>query len=543
MKYPIYFLCLLLCCTLPKAQGQSARFYPDSSFGLNGIAAPKTNTASVWLHHMRGSAIQNDGKIILAGTGNFQNNLEIVRLNTDGSLDTSFNHSGFAMYNANGSFPWDFVDVKVDPSGTIFAAYNSLNPGNARYSVLSILPNGAINTSFGISGKAEIGPALAGKELILNCMEIQSDGKIVLAGTGPDALMTQKYLLTRFKINGSPDSSFGINGIIKCPYFLTEARNMLISAITIQPDGKLLCGGTIPPGATGSPDTLILLRYKTNGTADSTFGTGGLVKMQDNFQPGSIRLNKSNEILVIGRSGIVYSPDTFFIKKFSAGGSVLSSFGTGGMATVYAKMNVRNEHEQITTSGQFAIAKDDKMIVAGTSDSSSKSAFRLCRLLANGQMDTSFAPLGTITVARGSRDYCSNILLQSNGRIVMTGFYRTGEGSFDTARVLAMRFRDTSNGLSIQSANILTIKQSLAYPNPNKGELIYISCNEQKLNSLVDYSLINHLGQKIKNGTISVINGEGIINLEFSDDLKNGVYILRLHSTDFMDTHKLLINR
>jgi uncharacterized delta-60 repeat protein len=543
MVIRITFLFLLLTSAFSNVYSQSAHFYPDSTFGINGIAAPKTHSSSVWLHHMRGSVIQNDGKILLAGTGNFQNNLEIVRLNTDGSLDTSFNHTGFAFYNANGSYPWDFVDIKVDNSGNIFTAYNSLNPGNARYTVLAILPNGAINTSFGISGKAEVGPALAGKELILNCMEIQTDGKIVLAGTGPDALMTQKYLLSRFKTNGSLDSSFGINGIVKCPYFLTEARNMLISAIRIQPDGKILCGGTIPPGAMGSPDTLVLLRYKTNGTPDSTFGTWGLVKRQDNFQPGSIRLNKSGEILVIGRLGIVYSPDTFFVKKFSASGSVLSSFGTGGMATVYAKMNVRNEHEQITTSGQFSIAKDDKIIVAGTSDSSSKSAFRLCRLLANGQMDTSFAPMGTITVARGSRDYCSNIELQSNGRIVLTGFYRTGEGSFDTARVLAMRFRDTSNGLSIQSAKILTTNQSLAYPNPNNGELIYIRCNQQKLNSLVNYSLINHLGQRIKSGTVSLTNGEGMINLDVSDDLKNGFYILQLHSTDFMDTHKLLITK
>ena len=531
----LFFLCF------SEAKSQILPFVLDSTYGTHGITSPLTHGNSIWLHHMLGSAIQSDGKIVMAGTGNFQNNLEVVRLNTNGTLDTSFNHTGYNFYNGNANGPWTFIDIKVAASGKILVAYYSLTAGNSRMTVRSILPNGAVDAAFGIGGKAEVGPSLAGYELLMTAMDVRPDGKILMVGGGPDAMATHKYVMARINTNGIVDSTFGTYGLAKCPYYINVGKHVIITTISLQNDGKILVAGTIPPGPQGNPDTMILIRYKENGTLDSTYGNNGNIRYATQFQPGITRMDAANNLFMVGRVRQFSAPDTLSIMKFNAAGAIVTSFGTNGLATVKATLNAFNAHEQINSKGRFALLPDGSMVVSGNSDSSSQSAYRVCKLLQTGAMDTTFSTNGFITVARNKRDFCSNLVVQPDGKIVLTGFYRTGEGSFDTARVLAMRFKQMQKGGQPGAVKNVLLVNGTIYPNPIINNHFTLEYNNEKSAGAASYEMMNSMGQVITSGNFRLASGKSRHDFHLNDHLASGHYYLRIYTDNAYNSFRLFV--
>ena len=90
------------------ATAQPSPFIPDSTWGQYGIAKPNTNSPTISLHQFQGSVLQPDGKLILAGNGNFQNSLELVRFDTSGRTGASLQHC--RRYACHTNYP-QFVTV------------------------------------------------------------------------------------------------------------------------------------------------------------------------------------------------------------------------------------------------------------------------------------------------------------------------------------------------------------------------------------------------------------------------------------------------
>jgi uncharacterized delta-60 repeat protein len=107
-------------------------------------------------------------------------------------------------------------------------------------------------------------------------MALQPDGKMVVAGisfigisaTGGD------FAVARYNTDGTLDSSFGVGGKVTTDFGLTDQA----SSVVVQPDGKIIvAGGTYAtfPAAGGQ---FALARYNSNGSLDTSFGVGGLVR-------------------------------------------------------------------------------------------------------------------------------------------------------------------------------------------------------------------------------------------------------------------------
>lgn len=515
-------------------------FVPDSTFGINGITCPITHsglsspTSVLWLHEMLGAALQNDGKIVMAGTANFHNSIEVVRLNTDGSLDTTFNHTGFMTYRPDlSTTAWVFADVKVTSTGKILIGYTSESPFNDRSTLLCISPDGSVDFSFGTAGKVDIGMALMGDYTWLYSMTVQSDDKILVNSLGTTSTVGQKYIVTRINTNGAPDSSFGINGVAKCPYFPGEPRNVMQYDMTTRSDGKIVGAGIISDNITD--DSMFIIQYKPNGMPDTTFGVNGIVKIPGRYRPYKLRVDTAAYMYSLGSNYNFFNNDTFSIKKFLPDGTPDNTFGSGGDLPVNATMSMWNQHEALDYHGSLELQRDGKMIVAGTSDTTALSSFRVCRLTGNGEFDTTFAPRGVITVHRGSRDYCSALLTQPDGKVVLTGFSRTGEGIFDTALVLAMRFMDgtmahdttSATGISLLRADV---EQLSVFPNPVTGDAFTLEYSNIAVPENITYALTDIMGRTINAGTLDIRTSHGTHIVRKMAGLSEGVYFFTIRT-------------
>ena len=265
----------------------------DTTFGGTGkVITPLNNENAI----ARSVAIQADGKIVVAGDsyGSSGGGSAVIRFNTNGSLDTSFDNdgivttgaggfavaiqadgrivaagSGVARYNADGSLDTTFngtgivttpgrlaLSVAIQADGKILTADGTNTfDGNrlVRYNV-----NGTPDTSFGGTGSVVVGN-------YVNSAVVQTDGKIVAAGSA-EFVGGFALAVVRLNANGSLDTTFGGTGRVITPIDTQYYYNSFANAAAIQPDGKIVAaGGAVEP--TDSFD-FALVRYQGDSNAN-----------------------------------------------------------------------------------------------------------------------------------------------------------------------------------------------------------------------------------------------------------------------------------
>src|SRR5262249_22665305 len=137
-----------------------------------------------------------------------------------------------------------------------------------------------------------------------NAMVLQQDGKIVIAGGD---YTTGDLIVQRFNTDGSPDNSFGNGGMR-----VGDVEDMSQPVVALQGDGKIVV-------ACSSGGAAKLVRYKTDGTLDPSFGSGGEVTNADNTVT-SVNIISDGKILIGGQKLTRFNPD----------GSIDLSFGDAG---------------------------------------------------------------------------------------------------------------------------------------------------------------------------------------------------------------------
>lgn len=353
-----------------------ARYNPDgsldSTFGSNGILSLLEPPGLA----IFGVAIQNDGKILLAGARMGSISLatarpEVLRLNSNGSLDTTFGAFG-VVTNGSGVA----LSVTLQPNGQIVTA-GLINFGGAQvFGVTRYNKDGSLDANFGAGGEATFPLSVAFS------VAVQSDGKIVAAGaaglstaspiTGfPNILSGGQFALVRLNPDGSLDTSFGNGGQVLTGIQQSSA----VSQIVIQPNGQIVAAGTSESNA-GLLD-FVMARYNTNGSLDSSFGSGGIVttNLDGNADAAfGVALQADGRIVEAGASfsasdqpgssGLFFFPLTTIsgasiaVARYSPDGALDTSFGSGG--TVVTPL------QQGAGAFSVVIPQDGKIAVAGT---------------------------------------------------------------------------------------------------------------------------------------------------------------------------------
>src|SRR5262249_45931910 len=188
------------------------------------------------------------------------------------------------------------------------------------------------------------GGVVTGSGQEIGGIAVQPDAKIVVAGTTAG----ESFLLARYLADGTLDPSFGDGGYVE-----TQVGEWgFASAIALQPDGKIVVGGGSYQGdyqgATQVSDEFSLARYNSNGSLDSSFGTGGITNtvipesVDDYCFPSegaaadSLALVPGGDILAGGSSGWTdgcskFDSSGFALAGYKPDGSLDPTFGDGGI--------------------------------------------------------------------------------------------------------------------------------------------------------------------------------------------------------------------
>jgi uncharacterized delta-60 repeat protein len=395
---------LLLTCTVAAAQAGQL----DPSFAAGGLFQAPTSKST-----MNAVAIQSDGKIVAAGIGVFGNDFNdmLVRLNTDGTLDTTFGLNGVANISPTGAINDDgFFGVAIQPDGKIIAAAAAING----VQVVRVESNGNLDTSFGTGGFT----SLISLEFGAGSLALEADGKILLA-----AGSINPSVMARFNSSGQLDTSFGNGGMVNLQYGSP-------TQIAAQANGKILVtsGGfekivfAAPAALAGS-----ITRYNSNGTIDTTFGAAGMAASV--ASASSLVLQTDGKIVVAGAiTSKVNAPLTannigFGIVRYNPNGSLDSTFGSRGVAITDFGASYNN-------SGAFAVAVQSTgdIVAAGAAGFSASSTFMsssfgLARYTSAGKIDTTFGTNGIVvtTIGSGQVSSMNALAIQSDGKIVAAG--------------------------------------------------------------------------------------------------------------------------
>lgn len=336
-----------------------------------------------------------------------------------GDLDTSFGNGGKVITDLGAG---DLSrTILVQPDGKILAlGQKSQNVEITFITLTRYNSNGSLDTTFGSNGTTSLH---VGFSTFPSGMILQPDGKIVVAYTVQHSLFLlsmRDFGVARFESNGSFDSSFGSGGTVLTDF---AGEEDLPRSVALQPDGKIVVVGGVK---ISNVSKFGMARYNTNGSMDTSFDSDGLAT-PDTGSGGfltKIVVQPDGKILVGGRAGSTNAD--FMLARYNADGSPDNTFGTNGRVnTDFAGLEDMALDLRLLANG--------KIIACGYATTNLAQDLALARYNSDGTLDTSFGTNGKVTTDFfGGNDNAASMAIQSNGKIILAGV-ATNNGNQDFA--------------------------------------------------------------------------------------------------------------
>jgi uncharacterized delta-60 repeat protein len=329
-----------------------------------------------------------------------------------GTLDPTFGDggvvtTGFANGSAGvGSFEQSNGDI-VAVAQVDFVQGAATGIGLVRYT-----STGALDTTFGTNGITNT--SFAGFTFEPFGFAVPKNGDILVAGLalGRGEAGRIEFGLARYTSNGILDTTFGNSGLVTT---LVGVRVDIPTAMLLQPNGKIVMAG-FEVGQEGvAPGMMSMVRYNSNGSLDTTFGTGGISLVTDTITgPVALALLSNDNYLAVGMNG----SKTGLVVELNSKGVLLSKVTAGTLAMALSSSQSGFSPTIFQANGDYVVA-----VTSCTNDSQCRGTkIGVSRFLETGKVDTSFNaasfesfdPNQTTSVAQA-------IALQSNGQIVVGG--------------------------------------------------------------------------------------------------------------------------
>jgi uncharacterized delta-60 repeat protein len=372
----------------------------DPGFGVNGRSIA---TLAGFSTQAFACDRQSDGKLVVVGQawdGATTYQMAVARFNTDGSLDTGFGSSGFALYGPAAGLTYAARGVKVLSDGNILVVGDASN----RVLLVRFLATGQRDLTFAVNSE------LIGENARATALAVQENGKILVCANGIETGRPENtgYVLC-FSALGTLDLSYGVLG----RYVQTGSWWVSTTAVAILalPGGKSL--------HVGSSDGRLSLTYLTaSGQRDPAFRNGALLTLS--FGSSSVKsvakavaIDADGNAVVVGQikdSGIDdivlarVTPAGLLDATFSDDGWLRTNFGISGVA-----------------SG-LVVQTDGNLLISGHSNSVAGTSFVVRRYQWSGIADNAFDDDGLVATSVGvSAVETAGMLLQEDGKIVVAG--------------------------------------------------------------------------------------------------------------------------
>ena len=354
-----------------------------------------------------------------------------------GGLDTSFGTGGKVVTSYSGPAP---TDALLQPDGKIVLVVGLSNTPTATQSIALVRyqSNGAIDTTFGQAGWASTN--FTNFINYANDAVLQPDGKIVVAGEAQSADGTvSEFAVARFTANGALDTTFGTGGKVTTNFVgvMLGGVSNPASTVLLQPDGKILVGGSASrcPRNCGARQTA-LARYNSNGSLDTTFGTGGEVSVVAIGQVSTLAEDSA---------GNIFALDNAQVAEFSQSGSLLPQV-TPAPVVVSSGGGFQTQPALFQADGRYIVSSG---LADGTSGYLHDVDVKVTRYQPNGLVDPTFTSpaFDFAGEAPNATDLAQGIAQQPNGQVVLAGLTSAnGVATFSIARLATSGALDTAFG-------------------------------------------------------------------------------------------------
>ncbi|MGE3842572.1 MAG: hypothetical protein AB7I50_13385 [Vicinamibacterales bacterium] len=354
-------------------------------------------------------AIQPDGKIVVvggrAGASSLVTDVAVARLDVNGALDPGFANTGARTYDFQGSET--AAAVALDDEGRIVVAGSSNILFGTLGLVVRLTRAGKLDTTF--DGDGFVFAAIE----TLTSVAVQIDGAIV-AGGGPG------FQLVRFTASGVPDTGFGTDGYQK----VGSLTGTQTTGLVLLHNGKVVLGGT----ESGKPAIAV---FNANGTPDTAIASDG----RRAFALGGVKEARGLAVQPDGQLVLVGYGDTGSIVEPGDSDFAILRIGADPPLDLTFDKDGRQTTDFGETGGAYGatLQPDGKLIVVGYESVSGDTV--IARYSDDGSLDGSFDGDGRATARFQFESYARAVARQPDGKLVVAGWSHNGfNGDFAVAR-------------------------------------------------------------------------------------------------------------
>jgi uncharacterized delta-60 repeat protein len=351
-----------------------ARLSADGSFDTTFPGGPTGLD-----HQVRSVTLQPDGRLLIAGaftTVNGAGRNYIARLSADGSTDTSFGNGMTGTDDAVLA-----TALQQDARVLVGGEFTTVN-GVTRNHIARLNTDGSLDATFQ--------NGMAGSNYNVYAVAVQPDGRVLIAGNFTTVNGVSRGNIARLNAGGSLDATF-VNGM--------TGANAFISALALQPDGRIVIGGSF--STVNGVARKNIARLNANGSLDTTFQAGMTGTDREVY---ALALQQDGRLLFGGVFASVNGVSRGHIARLNADGSPDTTFQDGTLGADNLVYSV-------------ALQPDGRVIVGGSFtaiDGITRNG--IARLNADGSVDRTFQDGMT-----GANDFVSSVAVQGDGRVLLAG--------------------------------------------------------------------------------------------------------------------------
>lgn len=396
----------------------------DVNFGNNGLVTTQIGNSESKSFDVK---LQSDGKIVIAGY-TYSNitgyDFVCARYNVNGQLDNTFGDNGITTIDLQGGSDDKAKSLEIDLDNKIVIVGSSDNGSLQGGALVRLNEDGSLDSSFGNNGITihEQQTSTWDYAIEYNVVRIHyASGKIVTGGTKYFTGQRSFIIISKFNDNGTMDSSFGDDGNAEytgIPINEVNGVEWVLEDLKLKPNGKITAVGWINEVGDGNllDGDHYMCRFNSNGTIDNTFDTDGQdysVVTTGDDESHSMYLNPDDSFLVVGSTKWTANDHRTYFAKVNSSGSSFSNYGW---------IQLSESSKDIG----YSLDKDSegRYLIGGSTSIDDISSFFLVRINSDNSIDDSFGENGLITTSFGANTFSKafGMVIQPDNKIILVGY-------------------------------------------------------------------------------------------------------------------------